>query len=44
MKLKLKRNGFHRNAIAIHENKDSKAAFIQLFNILCKLAQFYCTQ
>jgi len=39
--LKLKWHGFHQNVQKRHETKDLGAIFMQLLNILCKLAQYY---
>jgi len=34
---------FHQNVQRSHETKDFDAVFMQLLNVLCKLAQHYYT-
>ena len=40
----IKLNGFQQNVSRVSENKDEVAVFMQLLNILSRLAQSYCTQ
>jgi len=36
-------HGFHQNVQRSHDTKDLDAIFMQLLNILCKLAHYYYT-